>query len=422
MTILLFMQLNRLIYKNILWRGIFYITALGLNIAIARMLGPDRSGDLYFFLTNIYLVLLLGSLCLDAGITYYVSKKESPEAFLASFSLVWAIGVSVLISLAFFIFFYNTAHGVFNRSFLIFACVLYSLGTLLTIYFTAFFYSYDNYKTPNLVAAATNIGLLICIPWQKNWPFDTNDFLIIFFAATLFQGIVITSAWFVQKKERFAFNFKGIKNIQPVLKYSLAALAGNFTYFILYRVDYWFVEHYCDAKSLGNYIQVSRLGQLLILPSAIIAGTLFPQASQENVSFRASSFGKIVRVLFFSYSLAAVFLFLFGKEVILFLWGKGFDEMYEPLIIIMPGILFLAVSYLFSPLFAGRGKVSYNVFIALVTLVVVIAGNFLLVPEWGINGAAASTSFGFLVMMILNVIIANRKFGFTLRILPGDSR
>lgn len=414
------MQIGKLIYKNLLWRGFFYFTALVLNIAIARMLGADLSGGLYFFLTNIYLVLLIGSLCLDAGITYYVSKKDPAEGILAAFSVVWSVIVSVIIA-GLFILFYRTTNLIFQDSFLFIACVCYSLGTFLNMYFTAFFYSYDNYKVPNLVAGIFNLCLLFCIPWLKNWPvtFDTNMFLMIFFAATLLQGIVIAILWFVNNKKPFLFKLNGIRKIIPVMKYSIFALAGNFTYFILYRIDYWFVDHYCTAKSLGNYIQVSRLGQLLILPSAIIAGALFPQASKENITFETQSFGKIVRTMLFCYSLAAVFLFLFGEPVILYLWGNEFDEMHEPLMIILPGIIFLAVSYLFSPLFAGQGKVSYNVLIALLTLVVVVICNLLLVPEWGIDGAAVSTSIGFLVMMILNIIIANKKFGFTLNIFSG---
>src|SRR5688572_5037478 len=153
---------------------------------MARMLGADLSGGLYFFLTNIYLVILIGSLCLDAGITYYVSRKDPAEGILATFSVVWSVIVSVIIA-ALFILFYKNNNPVFKNSFLFYASVCYSLGTFLNMYFTAFFYSYDNYKIPNLVAGIINLCLLFCIPWQKSWPvaLDTNMFLLIFFAATL---------------------------------------------------------------------------------------------------------------------------------------------------------------------------------------------------------------------------------------------
>ena len=74
-----------------------------LNIAIARVLGADLSGSLYFFLNNLYLAILIGSISLDAGITYFVSKGELDETKLASFSLLWALIISLFISASFLV-------------------------------------------------------------------------------------------------------------------------------------------------------------------------------------------------------------------------------------------------------------------------------------------------------------------------------
>ena len=410
------MQLNTLIYKNFAWRGFFYLTSLVLNIAMARMLGAGLSGELYFFLNNIYLVLLIGSISLDSGITYYVSKGELPENQLASFSFAWAVLASVLIAVLFLIFYHNKP-VLFENNFLFYACISFTLGTFLNIYFAAFFYSYDNYKTPNLISGIINLVLLICIPWKQGWLgfVDGQIFLIIFFTATLIQGVIISISLFLQRKISFTFKKFLLKEIAPAIKYSVAALSGNLAYFILYRIDYWFVEYYCLPKSLGNYIQVSRLGQLLILPCTIIAATLFPQSSKQAVSFEAKSFARLFRIVVIVYLLAGLFTLAFGKPLILFLWGNEYDEMYVPLQLTMPGIIFLAVSYLFSPIFAGKGKVSYNVIICLLALVVVVILNFMLIPDWGIKGAAIATSGGFAVIMILYFVFAKLNYGFSLK-------
>jgi O-antigen/teichoic acid export membrane protein len=408
------MELNTLIYKNFVWRGFFYFTSLVLNIAMARILGAELSGQLYFFLNNIYIVLLIGSFSLDSGITYFISKGELPENKLASFSFTWAILVSVIISIL-FLFLYSNNQVLFENNIFLPASIWFTLGTILHIYFSAFFYSHDNYKTPNLVSGIINLLLLICIPWQQNWLgfIDGKMFLIIFFAATLLQGIIVSVSWFIRGRFILSFKLFPLKEISPVIKYSLAALTGNLIYFILYRIDYWFVEYYCSPKSLGNYIQVSRLGQLLILPCTIIAATLFPQSSRQHVSFESASFTRLFRIVVLVYLLAGIFTLAFGKSLILFLWGKDYNEMFEPLLITMPGIIFLAVSYLFSPIFSGKGKVSYNVIICLLTLVAVVVCNLLFVPVLGIMGAAISTTVGFTVMMILYFVFAKLKYGFS---------
>jgi len=229
------------------------------------------------------------------------------------------------------------------------------------------------------------------------------------------QGVIISIAWFGKKGKKFSLMIFPLKEIGPVIKYSLAALTGNIIYFILYRIDYWFVESYCPSKSLGNYIQVSRLGHLLIMPCIIIAGTLFPQSSKENISFNSSSFRKLFWIIVLLYSLGGLLVLFAGKPLILFFWGREYNEMYEPLLLTMPGILFLAVSYLFSPIFAGTGKVKLNIIIAFCATIVVIVSNALLVPRLGIKGAAIATTIAFTVMMILYFMFAKLNYAFSVR-------
>ncbi|MBS1621747.1 MAG: polysaccharide biosynthesis C-terminal domain-containing protein [Bacteroidetes bacterium] len=410
------MQITRLIYKNFTWRIFFYATLLLLNIGIARSLGAAVSGNFNFFLNDLNFFLLIGSLSLDSGIIYYVSKKKTPENILTSFAITWSVIASVFIS-GLFLFFFKDHTGTFSGYFLFFACFTYITGTFLITYFTALFYSRDDYKTSNLVAGIANLVLLLFIPWDNSWSglVNVKTFFYIFFIVNFLMGAVLALVWLKREKTLIQLFRVKVNELSPVFRYSLTALIGNVSYFLLYRIDYWFVEYYCSAKSLGNYIQVSKLGQMLVLPAMIVAGILFPQSSKDNISFQTPFFKKMMLVVTACYILGAVLVLLAGQPLILFLWGNEYDEMYWPLVILMPGIIFLSVSYLFSPIFSGLGKVKYNVYIALCTLLAVIIANFLLIPRWGIRGAALATSIGFLLMMILYIIIANKKSGLSLK-------
>jgi O-antigen/teichoic acid export membrane protein len=54
--------------------------------------------------------------------------------------------------------------------------------------------------------------------------------------------------------------------------------------------------------------------------------------------------------------------------------------------------------------FAGINRVRYNLIGGLIALVLVVVGNYLLVPFMGINGAALADSAGFLAYMIFMVL------------------
>ena len=417
------LQVKTLIYKNLAWRGFFYFTSLLLNIAMARVLGAELSGELYYFLNNISLAILAGGLSLDAGITFYVSKNAVDKNKLASFALVWALFISSVISVLFLLF-YERGYPFRDNNLLFFTGLCFSLGTFLNNYFTAFFYSHDDYKTPNLIAGMLNVLLLICIPWKQGWFgfIDAGIFLFIFFGATLILGITVSASWIKRHKTIISFRLSLVKELTPVIRYSLTALTGNIIYFILYRVDYWFVNYYCSAKSLGNYIQVSKLVQLFIIPCIIISGALFPQSSKENISFRSVTLFNLIRWIFLVYLVGGVFIVAAGKPIILFLWGVEYDEIFLPLIITLPGVLCLAVSYMFSPLFAGLGKVKYNVIISFLTMIIVVICNWVFVPVWGIEGAAFATTTGLVFMMILYFVFAKINFDFAFHNLlkPGN--
>ena len=413
------MELNTLILKNAIWRGSFYLTSIILNIAMVRMLGATLSGQLYFLLNNLSLALLLGSISLESGITYYISKGQLAENQLAVFSALWATAVSVVISSLFFVLY--THNRVAGNDFFFFACVCFCLGNIMNSYFGAFFYTQTNYRTPNLVAIVANLLLLFCIPWTQPWLgfIDTNVFLIIFFAMNILQGLAVCGFWFAKAKYP-RLESPRASSLAPALKYGTAALLGNVMYFVLYRIDYWFVEYYCSPKALGNYIQVSRVCQLLILPCVIMAGTLFPESSKAKFSFETPAFRKLAKLIVAGYSLIALGIWILGRPIILFLWGADYDQMYEPLMLTMPGVLFLGISYLFSPTFAGKGSITYNVIISFLSLIVVLIANFVLVPVWGINGAALATTIGFAAMMILYFIFAAVKYQFSFRTLFGN--
>ena len=72
--------------------------------------------------------------------------------------------------------------------------------------------------------------------------------------------------------------------LKMVIRYSLFALVANLVYFLVNRIDYWFVEYYCSQKDLGNYIQASKIAQMLVILPAILGSTLFPLFSSQEKS------------------------------------------------------------------------------------------------------------------------------------------
>jgi O-antigen/teichoic acid export membrane protein len=67
---------------------------------------------------------------------------------------------------------------------------------------------------------------------------------------------------------------------------------------------------------------------------------------------------------------------------------------------LLPGIFGIAVLVLLSAYFSGKGKVGINVKGAVLALIVVITGDIIFIPKYGIYAAAIVSTIGYLVNLI----------------------
>jgi O-antigen/teichoic acid export membrane protein len=70
--------------------------------------------------------------------------------------------------------------------------------------------------------------------------------------------------------------------------------------------------------------------------------------------------------------------------------------MYTPFLLLIPGILSLATLALVTAFNAGQGKIKMNLTGSILALFVIITGNFLFTPRFGIYSAATISSMGYI--------------------------
>ena len=83
------------VLQHMLWRGLYFFSILLLNIWIARYFAAEKSGQIFYIVNNLALVLLIASVSLESGATYYVASGKLDASLMANFCLVWATGISL---------------------------------------------------------------------------------------------------------------------------------------------------------------------------------------------------------------------------------------------------------------------------------------------------------------------------------------
>ena len=396
------MRLQKLIYQGIVWRGLYYASVFVLNIVIARVFRAGDYGMINYLITNLSFLLLLTSLSLESALTFFASRNEIDLNKLTGISLLFAIASAVVSATVFASI--AVSQSIFASPGL-WLSLVYVLGIVLTNYFSGLFYARNNPVLPNAIMLAINllvIGFGVLYENYKHtegWTWDEMDVVIVYFASFPLQGIIIFLAWlFSTGTVRMRLPDSG--EMRKLLNYTFAALIGNIIFFLVYRVDYWFVQAFCSQKALGNYIQVSKLGQIFLLLPTIIATAVFTRTAGGNQEQIRSVIEIISRWLMMFYLVFVVVILIIGRWLFPMVYGDSFDMMYAPFMLLAPGIVALSTLSLLTAFYAGRNKLNINIKGSVIALVIIVTGDFLFIPKYGIVAAAMVSSIGYICFQV----------------------
>jgi O-antigen/teichoic acid export membrane protein len=406
------MQAGKTLLQSILWRGLYYVSTFIINILLARHFEASFSGSVYYIINMYALAVLLFSLSIESGIIYFSAKGQIPVSRLFSFSILWTLLIGLFTFLGMFIFF-NNAYPGFSASLLVSSAVWYICGNLLTTYCAGFFYAHNNYRIPNLIFISGTVLLIALIPYGGNSlisGISNENYFYFYFACFFIQGIIMAiAAKIIYIKERF-FHLITMAEFRLLFKYCALAFTGNIIFFLLYRVDYFFVERYCSTDQLGNYIQVSKLVHLFFILPTILASAVFPMSAGEQKKDINKLLMLLSRSILFLYVITCLVIILMGKWLFSFVFGPSFSDMYHPFLFLIPGILALSGVFTLTAYFSGKNRIKVNIYAALIALVVIFTGDIIFIPKFGINAAACISSIGYIVYQVYVISIFKKEY------------
>lgn len=398
--------------QSILWRGLYYVSAFVINILIARHFQASVSGAVYYISSIYALVLLVASLSFESGIIYFSAKAQIPADRIFNFSVAWSFIIGLLTFLIVNLF-YNKVYDGLEPGFIIISAVLFITGNLLTTYCSGFFYAANNFIVPNIIIIAGTLILVILIPYNGKSllpVINDHNYFYLYFSIFFVQGVCMAVAAWLKFIRKFSFKILSLAQVKMLFRYCALAFAGNIIFFLLYRVDYFFVERYCSPEQLGNYIQVSKLVHLFFILPTILASAVFPiTAGGGNEGFD-KLLTLLSRSIFLLYVVACIFLALTGRWLFPFVFGNSFAGMYQPFLWLVPGILSLSGIFTLTAYFAGKNKIKVNITGSVYALIVIVVADMFFIPRYGIVAAAIISSTGYMVYQVYIIAIFKKEY------------
>ncbi len=398
------------------WRGLYYVSAFVINILIARHFQASVSGTIYY-LSSIYaLVLLVSSLSLESGIIYFTARGEIAINKLFNFSLVWSLFIGTVTFGAVYLF-YSESYQEISAELILISSVSFIFGNLLMTYCSGFFYARQNFKMPNLIYISGTIVLIALIPYNGRSfipAINNENYFYVYFCTFLVQGITMAIAAKMNYIKNGVELVLSKTDFKLLFRYCALAFVANLVYFLLYRIDYFFVEKFCTKEQLGNYIQVSKLGHLFFILPTILASAVLPITASGKKENIGQMLTLISRTLFFVYLLTCLVLALAGKQLFPFVFGKSFAEMYEPYLLLIPGILSLSGIFTLTAYYAGTNRIRINITGSVLAVIFILVADVVFVPVYGINAAALISSIGYIIFQVYILFKFKKEFKTTL--------
>lgn len=376
------------------------------GIIIARVLGPEGKGQVFLVIQ----FASLGSLCLSCGLgaSYLYHLKigilKQGEAVSHALSLLFLLFLSFIVMCEYTmpwlrkITSYNLSDKIII---LLLGLVLINIAILL--FGSILMAQAKGVQLSSVFGIISGILylilLLVFVVWLKFGPFGAVLSVVIsYFLRWIMISLPLGNIF-------RHLTIKSIKLTKPLLIYGVGSFASNLMMTSVFRVDTFIVNSMASSASLGIYSIAVNLAELLLVIPSAVGTALFPHLTSQKNENRLETACLVARL---NVGLALVFsmgMLLFGYPIILLLFGAKFLSAYIPMLCLFPGLIAMTASYSYCNYFSSCGQPAKTAWISGVGVIINIVLNLILIPLYGIIGAAIVSSISYIMVVIIIIAV-----------------
>lgn len=366
--------------------------------------------------TTIALLPNVATLGLPYTMVRFLSAEKDIEKIREGFySLAGVVLISTTtISLLMLLFSKNIAVALFNGNMntailLVPIIFLACLNAFLLNYFRTF-QQMKRYSVFLLIQ--TYLGLFIASYFAFNGYSITQTAISLLIANTL--TFVIMLIFIISK---LGFKIPRFQNLREYLSFGVPTIPGNISYWVVDSSDRYVIGMLLGTTFVGYYSPGYTLGNIVIMvlsPFSLLLPAVLPKYYEKNDMEQVQIFLKYSMKFFFLIAIPAAF---------------GLSALSKPILMVITTQAIALNGYMITP-FIALSALLYGVYgivgnilvlekktkvVGIVWILAAILNlvlNIILVPKFGILGAAAVTLLAYILAFLITVIYTNRYFTF----------
>jgi len=394
-------------FKNTGWmfggRIFTLVISFFIGVYIARYLGPSNYGLLSYVFSFVGLFSFIASLGIENIANREIIKDHSKKDIIIGTSFYLKIFGSFIAVLITFIFAFLSTKDLM----LLGLIGMYSLTFIFSAFniVETYFQSQALSKYPALVATITVIISLIL------------KVLVVY----LGYGIIWLTAIYVLESILVAvgllfFFIRSGHNINDwvfdkkiagtILKDSWPLMLSTIAWGIYMKIDQVMIKNILGNEQVGIYAVAAKLSEFWYFIPSTICASVFPaimNAKKMGGDMYEKRLSKLYSLIFYISLTIAICTTLFASLVILLLFGEQYISAITTLKIYVWSGVGASITTVLTYYLVSENQTKITALATTIGAITNIALNFILIPKFGINGAALATliSYTFVSLSIL---------------------
>jgi O-antigen/teichoic acid export membrane protein len=264
---------------------------------------------------------------------------------------------------------------------------------------------YDAYGRIGIAFLTTGLGALLL---------SMGYGIVTMVAMTSALTIVNALYMYWINTRRKLFRFQRPDNNQEIIdlfKLALPFVALTVLVAISYRVDTVILGLFESTDAVGQYNAGYRIFELFLIVPAIFAGVLLPATSARlHTDTTAVQTLTMTAVRYFSYLCfpLAVGLSLLAGPIITMFYGSKYPDSIVVLQVMSFTLIPAFIAHITANVFHASSRPQLNTYIALFSVIFNVVVNLLLIPMFGLVGAAITSVATQLVVLVIGATLINR--------------
>ncbi|WP_209399708.1 polysaccharide biosynthesis C-terminal domain-containing protein [Pseudozobellia sp. WGM2] len=382
---------------------------LTTSIIVARTLGPEKNGIIAALMVYPSLFMSIGSLGIRQSTAYYLGKKIFNERDIkTAITQIWFMTAFLSVVVCFLLMRYLSKSGD-NLDFVLLALIPIPFSLFAT-YNTGIFLGKNQISSFNKINWIPTLILLLLTGLLVWWlSYGIAGYLIAMIGGPLF----ISVALLYRNKFASAFSLRfrwGIikKMLGLGLIYAFSLLVINLNY----KLDVILLDYLSVPLETGIYSKGSAITQYLWQIPMLLSTIVFARSavSKDDKAF-SYKITQLLRLSLVAIGIGSLVLFCFSEFIIIGMFGESFEGSVSVLNILLPGVLLLTFFKVMNMDLAGKGKPWVALKAMVPALIVNIILNFVLIPDYGADGASIASTISYSLAAILFLFFYSKEVG-----------